>query len=154
MEERLGFFFVDGKTALFSLFCRFFPATTVFIAMTRDFIAMKTVVIPRDLGTSQQRRRSSWKSSAQLTDKSWKKIFGIYGSTSPLSVNIRFSGSWDLSYFSVLPVLADKTEPVTGQPAELISSGVKQKPSGLTKCKIKMNRNFRWNRKRAKKGLL
>ena len=82
-----------GKTVLFSLICRFFSATTVFIAMTMDFIAMKTVVTIYGLGNSRQRRRSSRKSSAQLTEKKREKAFGVNGRGSTLSTNIRFSGS-------------------------------------------------------------
>jgi hypothetical protein len=38
---------------------------------------------------------------------------------------------------------ADKTEAITGQVAYHILSVVKQKPSGRTKCKIKMNWNLK-----------
>ena len=41
------------------------------------------------------------------------------------------------------PTQADKTEAITGQVAYHILSVVKQKPSGRTKCKIKMNWNLK-----------
>ena len=51
----------------------------------------------------------------------------------------------ELSFITFLcfPTQADKTEAITGQVAYHILSVVKQKPSGRTKCKIKMNWNFK-----------
>ena len=48
---------------------------TVVIATTRDFIAVKTVVIPHEHGNPQQRRRSSCQNSAQLTVRSRENTF-------------------------------------------------------------------------------
>ena len=76
----------------------------------------------------------------------WKYPWIFLYSFTPLLVfqYIRFSGSWALSHFFVFPTQADKTEAITGQVAYHILSVVKQKPSGRTKCKIKMNWNFKW----------
>jgi hypothetical protein len=49
-----GSFFLDGKKRLFLFIRRFIATTTVFIALTRDFLSMKTVVITDYLGTSLQ----------------------------------------------------------------------------------------------------
>ncbi len=112
--KRFGRFVLEGKTDHFAFICRLFLTTTVFIAMRTDFIAMKTVVTTHDIGTSRQRRRSSWESSAHLTAESRKKSFDINGSVPALSANIRFSGSLALSYFLVFSGQTDTTELITG----------------------------------------
>ena len=48
---------------------------TVVIAATRDFIAVKTVVIPYAPGNPRQQRRSSCQNAAQLTERSREKTF-------------------------------------------------------------------------------
>ena len=52
---------------------------TVVITMARDFIAVKTVVITHEPGNPRQRRRSSWKSSAHLTEKRQESAFAANG---------------------------------------------------------------------------
>lgn len=79
MLERFGSLFFEGKTDLFSSVYRFFATTTVFIAMKIDFVAMKTVVITHDLGSSRQRRRSSWKNTAHLMAARPEKTFAVSG---------------------------------------------------------------------------
>lgn len=45
MVTLFGSLFLEGKKRLFLFICRFIAVKTVFIALMRDFVAMKTVVI-------------------------------------------------------------------------------------------------------------
>ena len=146
--------FLGEKRTLFHTFACFLLWSAWFFSMNIDFIAMKTVVIAYEVnvrGNEDGRQGKVLRSSRRWGGK---KLLGIYGRASTLIVNIRFSGSWGLSHFPVFPGWADKTVSITRQVACHIPSDVKQKPFSMTKCKIKMNRNFRWNRKRAKKGVI
>ena len=50
MVTLFGSLFLEGKKRLFLFICRFIAVKTVFIALMRDFVAMKTVVITHEPG--------------------------------------------------------------------------------------------------------
>ena len=79
MMKKFGFLSWGNKTDLFSFICRFSAMTTVFGAVKIDFIATKTVVTTYEHGNSRQRRRSSWKSSAHLTEERQESAFAANG---------------------------------------------------------------------------
>ena len=154
MMKEFGFLFLGDKTELFSSICRFSTMTTVFAAVKIDFIAMKTVVIAYKVNLHDNEDGRHGKVLRTSRRKGRKVLSPQTERDTASSANIRFSGSWGLSHFPVFPRQTDKTGPITGQAAHLISFRAKQKAPCRTKCKICMKRNFRWNRKRTKKGLL
>ena len=152
--EQPEFRFLQGKTILFSSICQPSAATTVFIALKIGFIATKTVVTTHEHGNSRQRRRSSWKSSAQLTEEMRKNAFGIngmrHGFVRKYSI-LRELRIITFSYFS-RSGWQNRVDNRTSCRPHL--SPCQIKTPCRTKCKICINRNLKWNRKRAKKGLL
>jgi hypothetical protein len=69
-----------------------------------------------------------------------KRIFPIY---LPIYYHEDGRHRQNTTQLFAFPTQADKTEAITGQVAYHILSVVKQKPSGRTKCKIKMNWNLK-----------
>ena len=68
--------FFESKMSFFPFICRFITMKTVVIAMTRDFIATKTVVVTYEVNVHGI-RRSSFQNSAQLTPKRHENTFSI-----------------------------------------------------------------------------
>lgn len=154
LAEQSEFRFLEDKTILFSSICRFFTMTTVFIALKIDFIATKTVVILHDHGNPRQRRRSSWKSSAQLMAERPEKIGGVNGTRPDFVRKYSILRKLSFTTLSRFSSYSDKTGPISGWHAEHLRYSVTPKPERREKCQFKTNRNFNWNRKMAKKGLL
>lgn len=154
MMKEFGFLFLGDKTELFSSICRFSTMTTVFAAVKIDFIAMKTVVIAYEVNAHGNEDRSSWKSSAQLTEEMRKNAFGIngmrHGFVRKYSI-LRELRIITFSYFS-RSGWQNRVDNRTSCRPHL--SPCQIKTPCRTKCKICINRNLKWNRKRAKKGLL
>ena len=154
LAEQSEFRFLEDKTILFSSICRFFTMTTVFIALKIDFIATKTVVILHDHGNPRQRRRSSWKSSAQLMAERPEKIGGVNGTRPDFVRKYSILRKLSFTTLSRFSSYSDKTGPISGWHAEHLRYSVTPKLERREKCQFKTNRNFNWNRKMAKKGLL
>lgn len=58
IKENYAIFFF--KSEFFSIYLPFITTKTVATAMIKDFIAIKTVVVTHEPGSSQLQRRSSW----------------------------------------------------------------------------------------------
>ena len=72
MVVRFRYLFLDGKKRVFLFFCQAFAVKTVFIALMRDFVAMKTVVITDYHGPHGNDDRLHGEKLRTSREKGWK----------------------------------------------------------------------------------